>query len=271
MLLPVFLLIVGLLLSAVFYEQYMNRISSRWGDFGFVEVSEIDKEGIVGAISDRTGEGVLTREEASALAETLVRWVRAQDIGTVEAFRAFREYGIVGTDVVVSEALGFYYAQFLNGYECANSGEDLAKGQRGRDIVDVLYDAHVKEHELIYNGKRLCLSCVERVSLSSLEIQVGDKVARPLNELMNGEDRLSLESFTGVFEAVGDFRHYLTGLVARSKTANVSFLMGSGEANRNAYKCGMQLLWLPKKQAWFPIELMIGYPGERMPMEAFLF
>ena len=131
--------------------------------------------------------------------------------------------------------------------------------------------AHTNKKALGYRGKRLCLACIKSVSLNSLDIKITEKTENPLNEFMNGTDRLSLESFTGVFEAVGNFRHHLSGLTARSKTANVSFIIRSGDGTRSAYKCGMQLIWLPDREVWFPIELMIGYPGDRMPMEAFLF
>ena len=271
MLLPILLLFVGVLISTAFYDRYMDRISSKWEGFALVDVSKISRESLMSVIRSRIGPDVLDEQEAASMAETLDRWVKSQDSGTGEAFRSFRGEGVKGGDVIVSEALGYYYAQFLNGYQCGDSGEALFNDRRGPDVVDVLFEAHADRHELSLNGKRLCLSCVRGVSLESIEIEVKDRDVLPLNEFMNGEDRLSLESFTGVFEAVGEFRHYLTGLVSRSKTANVSFVVSSGEGNRKAYKCGMQLLWLPKRKTWFPIELMIGYPGDRMPMEAFLF
>ena len=269
MFLPIGILSLGVLFATTFYNRYQNRISSSWRLLPRVELTAISSASILEAISSKVDGSNLPQDETSKLASTLSSWIESQHAGTVDSFMAFRNRGLERGDVRVSEVLAHYYQQFLN----INENEPLQQPQPqpGTDIISAIYKAHASEGGLDFRGKRLCLGCVKSVSLNSLELKIANGTDNPLNEFMNGDDHLSLESFTGVFEAIGEFRHHLSGLTSRSKTANVSFVIESGDGPRRAYKCGMQLIWLPTRKSWFPIELMIGYPGSQMPMEAFLF
>ena len=271
MLLPLGLLLIGLLIASTFYSRYLDRISSSWKLLPSDNITALTSDKIQAAMESKTPKASLSKVELSQLASTLLSWIDSQRAGTLDSFISFRTRGLKNGDVAISEALAHYYQQFLGLRETRNSTEGSQTPQTDSDIVSAIYTAHTSEQDLSFQGKRLCIACIKSVSLNSLDIRITRNTKNPLNEFMNGTDRLSLESFTGVFEAAGKFKHHLSGLTARSKTANISFIMGSGNGPRSAYKCGMQLIWLPERKVWFPIELMIGYPGDRMPMEAFLF
>jgi hypothetical protein len=262
MFLPLGILSIGLLVASAYYNRYLNRISSTWELLPSVDIATISSDRILSEFESKIDQASLSKEEQTQLASTLLSWIESQRAGTLASFISFRNKGLKNGDVAVSEALAHYYQQFIGVGDTENLSESSQNSLARTDIISAMYEARTNKRNLDYRGKRLCLACIKSVSLNSLEVKVTDKTENPLNEFMNGSDRLSLESFTGVFEAVGEFRHHLDGLTSRSKTANVSFIVRSGEGLRSAYKCGMQLIWLPSRKTWFPLELMIGYPGE---------
>ena len=269
--LPLGILSIGMLVASTYYNRYLNRISSTWELIPRVDITTISPESILVEFESKIDQATLSNEERTELASTLSSWIESQRDGTLDSFISFRNKGLKNGDVAVSEALAYYYQQFINTKDTENLDGSSQNSLTHTDIISAMYEARTSERDLVFRGKRLCLACIKSISLNSLEVKVTDRIENPLNEFMNGNDRLSLESYTGVFEAVGEFRHHLAGLTSRSKTVNISFIVRSGGGLRSAYKCGMQLIWLPSRKIWFPLELMIGYPGDRMPMEAFLF
>ena len=270
MMLPLMALCIAALLAGGYYRYYLNQVSTSWEQLSVIELPNLTLDKIENALDTQLTKHQLTSQERIALADSLYRWIESQRTASLDAFLSFRFHGLKKTDLSVSESLSHYYSQFLTP-DNASPSEGISDDSKPESVIESLFRIHGGRNELLFRGKRLCLGCIQGISLSSLKAEVRQHQENPLNEHMTRDNPLSMEGFTGVYEAVGPFRHLLSELTSRSKTVNVSFIVRSGKGARMAYKCGLQWVWLPQRKIWFPIELMIGYPGDRTPMEAFLF
>ena len=267
LLLPIFLLVGGLLIANVYYHNYLDHLSQSWNRYPRVPLGSTKPNEIEAALKKQIDPSVLSPAELTGLAKAMGNWLNTQRDGSLESFQSFRMEGIKSGEIIISRDLCAYYQQFL---EDDQQPSPPAPDLKSEDLIKSLFRAQQNGKELVFNGKRLCLKCIESISIDSIRASVVAGEINPLNTFMNGDDHFSMESFTGVFEPVGPFRLLLDGLTERSKTANVTFVVSSGDGNRQAYLCGLQYIWLPERELWFPIELMVGWPGTRMPMEAFL-
>ena len=249
---------------------YIDDVKNEWLNVPQIALKEVDEETVVSILQQQCSTNNLTELQSAGLIGAVLAWVDSQKRGGKESFMAFRYSGLSPDNFQVASGLDSYYLQFFGGgAETQSNTTTVVETPDG--LMDKLFNSKQSGNQLTFNKNRLCLGCLESLSLETLRVKVAPAATNPMNAFLAEGRHLSQSTFPGFVAPSKLFHREIVDLGIKAQTANVGAIVSTGSDPDKTFRLGIQFLWIPNHKTWLPVELAIAYPGKRLPREVFLF